>query len=178
MDVGCNHGFYAYRMLQRFERVYAFEANPGVDFDILHFKNPRLQLAQFGLSNRQTTSFLNIPVVQGVAYEGWASLADRQWRFADSAKKIPVRLERLDDQAFTRAESIDLIKLDVEGHELEVLQGAVETIGRHKPVLIVESNDNFGQVVAFLGALGYRLTDLSTLEGKPLPSPNRIFLPQ
>lgn len=40
------------------------------------------------------------------------------------------------------AEDIILIQLDVEGHELEALEGAVETIKRCRPVIAVEDNDD------------------------------------
>tara|TARA_B100000214_G_scaffold188698_1_gene136236 strand:+ start:5184 stop:6089 length:906 start_codon:yes stop_codon:yes gene_type:complete len=39
-----------------------------------------------------------------------------------------------------KEEHIDLIKIDVEGLEERVLEGALKTIGRCKPVLVVETN--------------------------------------
>ena len=41
----------------------------------------------------------------------------------------------LDDYLF---EDVDLIKIDVEGHESSVIEGAVETIRKTFPILIVE----------------------------------------
>jgi FkbM family methyltransferase len=60
---------------------------------------------------------------------------------------------------------IDLMKLDVEGAELQVLAGGSETIRRHRPVLLVEVNGpclrRFGrsesELIAGLRSFGYQL---------------------
>jgi FkbM family methyltransferase len=52
-----------------------------------------------------------------------------------------------------------LIKIDVEGMEKEVLEGAVETIKKHRPVLYVENDrkEKQAQLIAYTKSLGYRL---------------------
>jgi len=50
-------------------------------------------------------------------------------------------------------ERVDLIKIDVEGMEKEVLQGAYETILKHRPVLLVEINEK--SAIEELIRLGY-----------------------
>jgi len=63
------------------------------------------------------------------------------------------------DQVLHEHEFIRLIKIDVEGHELDVLKGAVHTIAKHKPILYVE-NDRLKNSVAlltFIKSLGYRM---------------------
>ena len=56
-------------------------------------------------------------------------------------------------------EKIDLIKIDVEGAEMEVLRGGIETIKKNKPIIVIESFDKKDQVDAFLFALGYEHID-------------------
>jgi hypothetical protein len=46
-----------------------------------------------------------------------------------------ISVKKLDSFNFT---DLNLLKIDVEGWEFEVLKGAVETIKKHKPVLLVE----------------------------------------
>jgi FkbM family methyltransferase len=48
---------------------------------------------------------------------------------------------------------INLIKIDVEGHELEVCKGMVELLKRDYPVLIIEDNDS--SIADFLSQFGY-----------------------
>lgn len=71
---------------------------------------------------------------------------------------------------------VDLIKLDVEGYEFQVLQGAVETLRSFRPVVIMElgiyllaeAGDSLEDVVSFLSALGYAFyaeRGLERLEG-------------
>ena len=36
--------------------------------------------------------------------------------------------------------SVDLVKIDVEGHELQVLEGMVDTISRCRPVMYIEDD--------------------------------------
>ena len=56
-------------------------------------------------------------------------------------------------------EKIDLIKIDVEGHEIETLEGAKNTIKENKPVIVIESFDKKQEVDNFLFALGYQHVD-------------------
>jgi hypothetical protein len=59
---------------------------------------------------------------------------------------------------------VSLIKIDVEGMELEVIEGAVDTINRCSPMLIFEAWDtdwfavHRTKVMQFVESLGYSLT--------------------
>lgn len=52
---------------------------------------------------------------------------------------------------------LDLMKIDVEGMELEVLEGARRTIGQHRPILVVEAHKiERAALKQYLDAFGYR----------------------
>lgn len=69
-----------------------------------------------------------------------------------SSQGEPVRRLRLDDLGLPRCR---LVKLDVEGSEVEALEGMVETLGRCRPILYVE-NDRPSRPLELLESLGYR----------------------
>lgn len=54
---------------------------------------------------------------------------------------------------------VDFIKIDVEGMELEVLYGFVETILKNKPIIYVEIlNSNFDKFLNFVESIDYKIT--------------------
>ena len=84
-----------------------------------------------------------------------------------------VQAIRLDDfVGLNRFENISLIKIDVEGFEMEVLKGATDTLRRFKPILFVEIDDSFlarqqssaTDVFDFLAAHGFSIEHAETGE--------------
>ena len=66
-------------------------------------------------------------------------------------------LEKLDNIKIAEG-VVDFIKIDVEGHEFQVLQGAEETLKKYKPTIFVETYpDEKPKVHEYLTNLGYRL---------------------
>lgn len=71
------------------------------------------------------------------------------------------------------AAPVSLIKLDVDGHEIDVLEGARHTLQSHRPRIVMEMapytleerGRSIGELLAVLGDFGYRLFDLA---GRPL----------
>ncbi len=69
--------------------------------------------------------------------EGWSGLRYRPLPGADAVSEIPVRLEIL-DEVLPAGYVPSLIKIDVEGAEQQVLEGALGTLKQHKPLVIFE----------------------------------------
>ncbi len=56
--------------------------------------------------------------------------------------RIEVEMTRLDDLSFSVSAPVALLKIDVEGYELEVLKGGVRTIQEHAiPIVLLEFNE-------------------------------------
>lgn len=65
-----------------------------------------------------------------------------------------IEIRRLDD--FTFEEEIFFIKIDTEGAELSILQGAEQTIRKHKPYILLEAwYESIEPIRAFLHEFGY-----------------------
>jgi FkbM family methyltransferase len=54
----------------------------------------------------------------------------------------------------------DVVKLDVEGAELEAIEGMRRTFGEHQPVLLCEVHDCNAEYVELMRGLGYETTNL------------------
>jgi Methyltransferase FkbM domain len=99
---------------------------------------------------------------------GWSGFVERPVPGGGAVEEIVVACERLDD---VLAEGLRprVVKIDVEGAEEEVLRGALETLGRHRPHVFFEhgrgSADHYGTIPERLhdllvGGLGYSLHGL------------------
>lgn len=116
--------------------VYAWEPDQE-SFEILcanieaNDLDSRTTVYNVALSNRAGNAWLHTPLQSGLS--GLARLSE----FSGSARRTLVPLWTLDDWAQNKPK-IDVIKLDVEGHELSVLCGAEQTLQRDHPMLIVE----------------------------------------
>lgn len=70
------------------------------------------------------------------------------------ARTVPTRLMTLDELQLPR---LDLIKIDIEGMEMEALQGAEQSISRLRPQLVIEKiKTNEAELLAFLARHHYR----------------------
>ena len=175
LDVGANNGVTACVFARRFDRVHAFEANPRLAGTVRPALPSNVMLHTIALSNAEGEAELHIPVDGGIILEGWASLGTPQIGDESGWRRVRVETRTLDSYAFGE---VDLIKIDVEGHEMSVLAGAMETIRRCRPWFIIEVwDDSRPQVTAFMKELDYAVVPLQELCGVVGAFNNLIFLP-
>ena len=119
IDIGSHVGLWTRELASKFEQVYCFEPNPVfIECFKKNITETNVQLFQYGLSNKEhTASMVEFNSTVMTKEEG-----NIKCRTLDSFN--------LND--------IDLIKIDVDGFEVKVLQGAVDTINRNKAVINVE----------------------------------------
>jgi len=140
IDIGASFGFYAAEMARYAEKVIAFEANPAVAQFARKVAARNVEVINMALSSGEGRTWLTVPLnAKGRAVTELASIAPR-----DSAEQhvvtIEVETRRLD--AFP-VSNCSFIKLDVEGHEEAVLDGASALIAAQRPILMIELVEAF-----------------------------------
>ena len=98
----------------------------------------RLYLHAVALSNESGTAELILPIQRsGRYFNQGATLQTRKLPPGKGFGVTRVKQRRLDEYRFA---DVTFIKIDVEGYEFEVIEGARETLGRERPTLLVEIN--------------------------------------
>lgn len=152
IDVGANYGLYSHALAKHYQRVIAFEPNPHASALLTQWGSPKVQLIPIGLSNRAGAATLWVPRNHELELSGWGSLDPGNCPDAKQQTKYAIELRTLDSFEF---EDVRFIKIDVEGHELEVLQGGADTITRQKPDLLIEVRSRESEVRDLLSSWGY-----------------------
>lgn len=138
VDVGANCGLYTRELARLSRRVHAFEPSRQMADILRHTSAANVQVHEIALSDREGEADLIIPQGEQGAVHGLASLEPQLALSAKSCIALHVPLARLD--AVVR-EDVAFVKIDVEGHELNVLNGSVALLERSRPVFLVEAED-------------------------------------
>lgn len=140
-------------------RHTAFEPIPQMFKKLQDNYQHRVQVFPFALSNRSGVTNFNV-VTDSPAYSG---LQRREYKTTDpQIESIEVEVRQLDDILQTRNFAVDLIKIDVEGGELDVLKGATQILTTDHPTLIFE----FGKGASeFYGTMPHHMHELLTQFG-------------
>ena len=141
IDVGASIGLYAAEMARYAGKVLAFEPNPDVAAFTRTVAARNIEVINVALSSHAGRATLTMPMNRkGRATTELAAIDRRPADGADNVSSIEVETRRLDD--FPVADC-GFIKIDVEGHEEEVLDGASSLIATRRPVLMIELMESF-----------------------------------
>ena len=132
IDIGCRDGEYTRYLHKDFNHVFCFDYRRRK----LFHKNVDLsKITHFKCALGEEHKIIKV--------SGAGSI---------TAGKVPLE-EWYDEQLYTIDEfnfsDIDYIKIDVDGYELNVLQGAVNTIKKYNPLLIVEQENGDTRAIDF-----------------------------
>lgn len=152
LDIGANIGVISQALLSSGHEVVAFEPQPEI-FKLLAENCSRAVLHNCAVGSVAGTA--NMPKVMYSAKGNFGGLG-----IGDTSiyGNISVPVNTIDTFGF---KGVGLMKIDVEGYELEVLRGATDTICRDRPVLYIEddrSNKSFA-LRAYIRSLGYTIEE-------------------
>jgi FkbM family methyltransferase len=167
LDIGANIGnhslYYAIECCAG--KVIAFEP---VDETFVNLKknvelnglNDTIEIYNLGVGERRSKARLKNPIWRPNI--GAATLEEVQNGNID--------IVSIDD--IMNFKRVDLIKIDVEGMECEVIRGALETINRNHPFIVLESlhdndswrNDNIFEIIKMLSQYGYFWEQISKVD--------------
>lgn len=161
VDIGANIGNHSVFFAESFRTVLAFEPHPRI-YELLRFNSfgRRIIPLNYGLSNAPSTRLLSVDQENLGASRILTGDADPQH---EGSNYLRIEVCRLDDvPEILEQQRISLVKIDVEGHELQVLEGAVNLIDRERPVIVFEQGaDSISKgtspAIDFLREKGYRL---------------------
>ena len=165
LDVGANVGAHAVffsHLVRNDGRVLAFEPlAPNIDAlsETIRRRSrtSNVSIFQLAIGNPGKTrqeAVLRVPgedlTQASLQLQGAGS-----WERKASVREYKVSLTSLDAEGEVQAlPSIDFVKIDVEGGELDVLKGAARTISRHQPLIYCEVYERWA------ASFGYTPTDL------------------
>ena len=151
IDIGANFGFYSCALSNvGFKSIYSLEPNPNI-FKIMEENFSRNNLSNiislpYGIYNESKELALSYPAI---ADEKLDKKTDKYSSGTLSLKGsgkdvIIAKFKKFKDIiVFQDLDKCDLIKIDVEGSEIEVLKEIEPILKKFKPVIIMELNNNY-----------------------------------
>ena len=165
-DLGGNVGFYAL-IANRFittGKIYSFEPIPFVR--AIFEKHIELNKNYIHPDNIRILSFAISDNAKEIAFSNEISQRDGNTyiksaeNFSNAQHHVMVKCFSIDELLLQGYAAPDIIKIDVEGAELDVLHGAIDTLKQYKPHILLATHDCHlpgvkDQCVALLQQLGY-----------------------
>src|SRR4051794_13699984 len=179
VDIGCHKGAYTYwmrRSVGASGAVYAFEPQPKQivylreAFSALRYDN--VELVPMAVSDRSGQMMLHVPAMSS----HFASLEAKRDAKPGTGNDMAVDVTTLDEffESTKRRRPPNFLKIDVEGHELSVFDGARRTLERDHPTILVECearhrpDHDVRPVFDFLHSLGFKGSFFQTGQRRPL----------
>lgn len=137
LDVGANIGWYSlnFSLLKNVKSIHSFEPIPQTFSQFKKHikinKSKKIILNNIALSDKIQKSMFYIS-----SESGSASMRTIQQK--KNIKKILCKTLTIDKYVKRKKISCDFIKIDVEGSELFVLKGSINTLTKYKPIIFVE----------------------------------------
>ena len=177
LDMGAHYGYTAIalsRLVGQQGRVFAFEPMVSTAGCLARTRQlddfPQLVILPLGLAAPGTLEMKQLPVTRGMV----DSTLPKDEGHTEWQETIMVaRFDWLWQQICGKNERIDGVKIDVQGMEIEVLQGMLETLRRQRPKLVVEVHTGVDrkELLDLIETVGYsrKAMPIEPVEGEVEP---------
>ena len=154
LDCGAHVGIWSKRLSYLFDTVIAFEPIPKhIECHKENCTESNITLNECALSDEETTMDMKMGTGRNT---GRSTLEYKSNLVKGDNEIIQIQTKTLDSFKLPK---VDFMKIDVEMHEVKLLNGAIETLVRCKPIIFIEDHNHFyGKVpngVELLYSLGY-----------------------
>jgi FkbM family methyltransferase len=161
-DIGANVGFVtllAANIVGRSGRVVSFEPVPdniaAIEGNLALNRIDWVDVHETAIASRSGSASLIVSDVSAFSRLAHVSVPDGE------CERIEVAVSSVDELLASGAvPPPDVIKIDVEGAELEVIEGMRATLERHRPVLLCEVHDRHVPYVELMQSFGYETINL------------------
>jgi len=167
LDIGANLGYHTIQFGKLSKKVYAFEPQPMIHNQLcanILFNNLDNIVTPYrlGLGEEEKTAQMwdieNENFGEGIYNWGGRGIehSDSAYKSEDVREEDQIQVVSLDSLNIPQC---DLIKIDIQGYEYYAIQGAIKTLTKNKPVVLIENNplrsDLDKKVLALFSNLGY-----------------------
>ena len=165
IDVGSNCGFYSFKFANQKLDVLAFEPNSEALLKMSNtierndYLNEKITIFPFGISNKNSKMKMEAQIKHGYIQTGGSGVTDNSKTKSSNLEIFEAEFKIGDEILKYRNKNL-AIKIDVEGHEIYVLQGIEKLLKLNKCILQIELFDkNFPIVNSYLSNSGYKNID-------------------
>ncbi len=171
IDIGANIGLWSKDLSHFFDNLICFEPNKFcIDYLKKNIDLNKSTINSCALGSKNETKDLLIHSTNSGASSfinktktGYDNKSNPIYgEFSVETKTLDVEVKKLDNFNYT---NIDFIKIDVQGFELEVLEGAIKTLDNNDPILCIEEDSpNDSKSLKFLEDHNYEIVDIINKE--------------
>ena len=155
LDIGANIGYNTlmasdYGPVHSFEPLFHEIVQKNVEQNSV-MKHVNVHPYALGDKNETSVIYIVKPSNGSVNYGGCSLYPS----ICHESEGVSIEVKRLDDVYTGHA---SFVKMDVEGHEYQILQGATELLKKHRPILLIEIHDfetHGDKFLSFLKPFGY-----------------------
>jgi FkbM family methyltransferase len=153
LDIGAHYGVMTYFLAKKSKHVYAYEPNAECFDFMVQSAASNVSVICKGVSDQIGDREFYIACLDNIDCSGMGSF--HRYTLPRIAKEHNVRVIKttfIDNEGYS---DVGFIKIDTEGHEINVINGALALINSEKPNLMVEIRKENADLINYIMELGY-----------------------